>query len=259
MASTINAQSTGVGGINASGDASGVLALQTGGTTAVTIDASQHTTFSGFTTCNTYVDIGYGGAYVNGNLLQVSGAAIDVQAITTGGGLYYSGGWKYSRSYASPSMYIVPLSSTIMSFQIAPANAGGAGAAAIPIPSLALDTGGNILQIAPAGLGYGTGSGGTVTQATSKSTAVTLNKPTGQITMNNAALAAGNGALFTFNNSLLASTDVLLLSLTSNVGAYRLSSEVHNGSAYIYVVNFYSTSLSDALIINFAIIKGATS
>ena len=42
MASTINAESTGVGGIDASGDASGVLALQTGGTTALTIDASQN-------------------------------------------------------------------------------------------------------------------------------------------------------------------------------------------------------------------------
>ena len=42
MASTINAKTTGVGGIDASGDASGVLALQTGGTTALTIDASQN-------------------------------------------------------------------------------------------------------------------------------------------------------------------------------------------------------------------------
>jgi hypothetical protein len=42
MASTINAKTTGVGGIDASGDASGVLALQTGDTTALTIDASQN-------------------------------------------------------------------------------------------------------------------------------------------------------------------------------------------------------------------------
>ena len=42
MASTINAKSTGVGGIDASCDSSGVLELQTGGTTAVTIDASQN-------------------------------------------------------------------------------------------------------------------------------------------------------------------------------------------------------------------------
>ena len=42
MASTINAKSTGVGGIDAVGDASGVLALQTGGTTAVTIGTNQN-------------------------------------------------------------------------------------------------------------------------------------------------------------------------------------------------------------------------
>ena len=46
MASTINAKTTGVGGIDASGDASGVLALQTGGTTALTIDASQNVTLN---------------------------------------------------------------------------------------------------------------------------------------------------------------------------------------------------------------------
>ena len=46
MASTINAITTGVGGIVTSADASGVLALQTGGTTAVTIDASQNVSFT---------------------------------------------------------------------------------------------------------------------------------------------------------------------------------------------------------------------
>ena len=54
-----------------------------------------------------------------------------------------------------------------------------------------IDSSGNVLVTNPAGLGYGTGSGGTVTQATSKSTTVVLNKPTGQITMNGAALASG--------------------------------------------------------------------
>ena len=42
MASTINAKTTGVGGIDASGDASGVLSLQTGGVTALTISTSQN-------------------------------------------------------------------------------------------------------------------------------------------------------------------------------------------------------------------------
>jgi len=42
MASTINAKSTGAGGIDATGDSSGILALQTGGVTAMTIDTSQN-------------------------------------------------------------------------------------------------------------------------------------------------------------------------------------------------------------------------
>ena len=46
MASTINAKTTGVGGIDASGDASGVLALQTGGTTALTISTAQVVSFT---------------------------------------------------------------------------------------------------------------------------------------------------------------------------------------------------------------------
>ena len=41
------------------------------------------------------------------------------------------------------------------------------------------------------GIGYAAGAGGTVTQATNKSTTVVLNKTTGQITMNAASLAAG--------------------------------------------------------------------
>jgi hypothetical protein len=41
---------------------------------------------------------------------------------------------------------------------------------------------------ATAGVGYGTGAGGAVTQATSKSTGVTLDKVCGEITMNNATL-----------------------------------------------------------------------
>jgi len=51
MAATISANSAGGGGLVTSGDASGVLALQTGGTTAVTIDASQNV---GIGVTNTY-------------------------------------------------------------------------------------------------------------------------------------------------------------------------------------------------------------
>ena len=42
MASTINASNSGSGGLISAGDASGVLALQTAGTTAITVDTSQN-------------------------------------------------------------------------------------------------------------------------------------------------------------------------------------------------------------------------
>ncbi len=42
MTTTINAKSTGIGGLDVTGDASGSLGLQTGGVTALTIDTSQN-------------------------------------------------------------------------------------------------------------------------------------------------------------------------------------------------------------------------
>jgi hypothetical protein len=47
LASQINASNSGFGGIVSTGDSSGVLQLQTVGTTAVTIDTSQNTTLTG--------------------------------------------------------------------------------------------------------------------------------------------------------------------------------------------------------------------
>jgi hypothetical protein len=65
------------------------------------------------------------------------------------------------------------------------------------------------------GMGYATGAGGTVTQVTSKSTGVTLNKLCGQITMAASALAANTTASFTLTNSNLAAGDLLILNHVS--------------------------------------------
>ena len=113
----------------------------------------------------------------------------------------------------------------------------------------------------PVGLGYGTGSGGTVTQATSKSTAVTLNKPTGQITMNNAALLSATSVEFTVNNSLLSSKDCINLSgIWGFSDNYRIELKgVFGGGFAVRVTNITAGSLSEALVLNFALIKGATS
>jgi hypothetical protein len=52
-------------------------------------------------------------------------------------------------------------------------------------------------------LGYSAAAQGTVTQLTDKSTAVTLNKSAGRITMNAASLGANSAQNFTLNNSLV--------------------------------------------------------
>ena len=129
---------------------------------------------------------------------------------------------------------------------------------------LAIDGVGNVLALSPTGgLGYGTGAGGTVTQSTSKSTAVTLNKPCGQITMNNAALAAGAEVSFTVNNTLVTTSDSVLISpLWATVSPLNYQCRltyVGGGTFGIAVKNISAGSLSEALVINFAIIKGATS
>jgi hypothetical protein len=110
------------------------------------------------------------------------------------------------------------------------------------------------------GIGYTTGSGGSVTQLTSKATSVTLNTLSGQITMNNAALGAGGIVSFTVTNSFVANTDTILLaSVTSSATYTVILQSLSAGQFVVRVTNISGGSLSDALPINFAIIKGATS
>ena len=108
--------------------------------------------------------------------------------------------------------------------------------------------------------GYITGEGGTVTQATSKSTAVTLNKKCGTVTLNNAALAADAIVSFTLTNSTIAATDVVVLNHASagTSGKYALNAQAAAGSASINVTNISAGSLSEAIVIRFAVIKAVT-
>lgn len=112
-----------------------------------------------------------------------------------------------------------------------------------------------------AGIGYATGAGGTITQQTNKSTTVQLDKTTGQITMNGAALNAGVIVSFTLTNSTIAATDVLVLNhvLTGTLGAYLLNAQAAAGSAVISVRNTTAGNLSEAIVIGFVVIKGVTS
>lgn len=119
----------------------------------------------------------------------------------------------------------------------------------------------DLLQAGSGGFGYGIGSGGTVTQPTSKTTAVTLNKNSGAITMNSAALPSGAPVTFLLNNSLIAANDGLHLDFNSDsLGTfpYSASAVCKAGQAYITVRQDSGSSFSDAAVIRFRIIKGAT-
>lgn len=108
-------------------------------------------------------------------------------------------------------------------------------------------------------LGYALDAESKVTQATSKSTAVTVNTSCGQITMNNAALAATTTVSFTLNNTLLSPRDVIIVNFVSGgtVGSYNAwVSSLTTGSATISVSNVSAGSLSEAVVLNFTIIHG---
>lgn len=146
-------------------------------------------------------------------------------------------------------------------FTIASPNSASSFTATLPaVTGTLLSSAGALVTSATGSIGYGTGAGGAVTQITSKSTAVTLNTAAGQITMNNATLGASASAAFDFNNTLLGASDVLVVSSPfANATSYRV--EVARSlatAAIIKVTNISGGSLSEAVTINFAIIKGAS-
>ena len=107
-------------------------------------------------------------------------------------------------------------------------------------------------------LGYASAAQGAVTQATSKSTGVTLNKSAGVITMNNAALAATTSVNFTLTNSTISANDTVILTLANSgatPGSYTaIVSALAAGTATVTVRNITAGSLSEAIVLNFCII-----
>ena len=131
---------------------------------------------------------------------------------------------------------------------------------------IVISTGGSVLRIGAGtgtrvtggALGYGVGAGGTVTQATSKSTAVTLNKPTGEITMNAAPLAPGARVSFTVNCTFFAVEDAVYAQQVAS-NSYRVEAYTASGGLFgIRVTNVTDIERAEALQIRFVILKGAS-
>ena len=113
-------------------------------------------------------------------------------------------------------------------------------------------------------IGYSSGAQGTVTQGTSsgKSTAVTLNKSMGRITMDNASLATATNATFTLSNNLISANDTVILTISggqATAGSYNVfANALATGSVSITLRNISGGTLSEAVVVNFCVIHGAS-
>lgn len=111
---------------------------------------------------------------------------------------------------------------------------------------------------ATGGIGYGTGAGGAVSQASSRTTGVTVNTPTGAITL---VSAAGSATPFTFTvtNSSVAALDTVIVSQKSGTDAYNaVVSQVAAGSFKVTVTDLTGTT-TETPVFNFAVIKAVAS
>jgi hypothetical protein len=107
-------------------------------------------------------------------------------------------------------------------------------------------------------IGYDTGAGGSVTQgAGAKTNAVTLDRPTGIILTDNAALAANTAVTFNLSNSVIKDTDIVIVSHISGgtLGSYNFATAPSAGNANIVIRNITAASLSEALTLRFIVIK----
>jgi hypothetical protein len=109
-------------------------------------------------------------------------------------------------------------------------------------------------------IGYSAAAQGAVTQLTDKSTGVTLNKSAGRITMINAALAGNTAVSFTLTNNIISANDAIIVNVSGGgtAGAYTTYiSSMTSGSAVVTLRNLTAGSLSEAVVLNFAVLHCA--
>ena len=122
-------------------------------------------------------------------------------------------------------------------------------------------TGGNLISTgritsanATAGIGYATGAGGTITQGTSRTTSVTINKMSGAITLFS---AAGTSAYttFTVTNSTVAATDVIIVNQKSGTDKYQAFVSAVAAGSFAITFSDISGTTTEQPVFNFAVIK----
>jgi hypothetical protein len=110
-----------------------------------------------------------------------------------------------------------------------------------------------------AGIGYVSGAGGTVTQSSSRTTGVTLSKLSGTITMFSSAVAAAASSTFTWTNTFITATDMVIMehNSTTNPACWKCEVICAAGTATVVVKNISAASITEATPLKFIIIKAA--
>lgn len=116
-------------------------------------------------------------------------------------------------------------------------------------------------SLATGALGYATGSGAgsAVTQSGSKSNTVTINNVCGRITTDNASLAAGADADFPVNNSTVGANDVVIVNVVGGASYTAVCRSITGTGFIVRLTNISGGSLSEAVALNFFVLKGAVS
>lgn len=117
-----------------------------------------------------------------------------------------------------------------------------------------------------AALGYatGTGAGSSVTQLTNRTTAVTVNGLCGNITTNNASLAAEVAAAFVVNNASVGANDYIGLHQVSGAVGLMTQCSVSAVAAGTFTVNVMNNNAAagiaetGAIVLRFMVFKGST-
>ena len=121
-----------------------------------------------------------------------------------------------------------------------------------------INSGGGIKSSnATIGIGYATGAGSTVTQGTSRTTAVVIAALSGAITLFS---AAGTSAYtsFTVTNSTVAATDVIIVNQKSGTDKYEVFVTAVGAGSFQITFSDVSGTTTEQPVFNFAVIKGVT-
>jgi hypothetical protein len=248
------------------------LDLATTGVTAgsytypsVTVDSyGRITTIANGASVGTVTSVGVTpgfGIQVTGSPITTSGNITilntGVTRLTAGSGISLSGSngnVTISTSVGSGTVTSVGLTSSSLTVSGSPIVA--AGTFVVDLPSTI--SVGNVTANSTGGIGYATGAGGTITQITSRTTGVTINKTTGAITLVSAA-GSGTFATFTVTNSTVAATDVVIVNQKSGTDKYQIFVTAITAGSFDITFATTGGTTTEQPVFNFAVIKGVTS